>query len=326
MNPLILNVLNAIPAAASRFGGTVLKQAPKVAPKVTKATGGGFDPLNQIPALFSRFGGSAISAPPVKNVQSLRGLVPTVGLGMGGLSTAALDPMLQGSQYIQQQLKGFGLMPEPGRRIGTIPPEDRTGESYRDAELRLSAAARAAGGPSAGGGIGGGNAASSLGGGGFGGGGFRPIGGTPEERAFASESSRVAQLTAQDPELQRYEAARLKAVAPGATEQQIQSAEDIGMQIWAQKNPGLAAKVKPGQAGYDVIQGTLAGQAASQGYGYQMPQQIMMTPPPGVNAPQGLPGVQSIMPTETYGAQALEVDPEMRKKFQALLDKTAQAQ
>jgi len=65
--------------------------------------------------------------------------------------------------------------------------------------------------------------------------GFRPIGGTPAERAQAAETSRVAQLTAQDPELQRYEAARLKAVAPGATPEQVQSAEDIGMQIWQQK-------------------------------------------------------------------------------------------
>ncbi len=65
--------------------------------------------------------------------------------------------------------------------------------------------------------------------------GFRPLGGTPEERAQAAETSRIAQLTAQDPELQRYEAARLKAVAPGATAEQVQSAEDIGMQIWRQK-------------------------------------------------------------------------------------------
>ncbi len=61
-------------------------------------------------------------------------------------------------------------------------------------------------------------------------------GGSPAaERAYQSEKSRVAQLTAQDPELQRYEAARLKAVAPGATAEQVQSAEDIGMQIWRQK-------------------------------------------------------------------------------------------
>lgn len=142
------------------------------------------------------------------------------------------------------------------------------------------------------------------------------------ERAYQAEKSRVAQLTAQDPELQRYEKARQLAVAPGATPEQVQSAEDIGMAMWARANPQLAAKVKPGQAGYDVVQGTLAGQAAAQGYGYQMPQQIMMTPPPGVNAPQGLPAVQSFSPTATYGAQGLEVDPEMAKKFQALLNQT----
>jgi hypothetical protein len=161
-------------------------------------------------------------------IQNVLNVLPGIGKFAG--KSTNIYPMLEGSQYIQQQLKGFGLMPEPGRRIGTIPPTDKTGESYRDAELRLSAAARAAGGPSAGGGIGGGNAASSLGGGGF-----RPLGGTPEERAFASEASRVAQLTAQDPELQRYEAARKLAVAPGATPEQVQSAENVGMQIWQQK-------------------------------------------------------------------------------------------
>jgi len=78
------------------------------------------------------------------------------------------------------------------------------------------------------------------------------------ERAYQTEKARVAQMAAQNPELQRYEAARLKAVAPGATPEQVQSAEDLGMQIWAQKyGKTLAPKVKPGQAGYDVIQKTL---------------------------------------------------------------------
>ena len=149
---------------------------------------------------------------------------------------------------------------------------------------------------------------------------FNPIGGTPQERAQAAETSRIAQLTAQDPELQRYEAARLKAVAPGATAEQVQSAEDIGMQMWAKANPTLAAKVKPGQSGYDAIQGAMAGQAASQGFGYQMPQQMIFTPPPGVNTPQGLPAVESIGPSATYGAQGIDIDPEMQKKFQALLN------
>ena len=132
----------------------------------------------------------------------------------------------------------------PGR-VGSIPPS-ANGKSYRRAELELAEAARAGGG-----GGGGGNAGYSVTN-------FRPIGGTPAERAQAAETSRVAQLTAQDPELQRYEAARKLAVAPGATPEQVQSAEDIGMQIWAQKyGKTLAPKVKPGQAGYDVIQRTL---------------------------------------------------------------------
>ncbi len=134
-----------------------------------------------------------------------------------------------------------GYFTPPLAPIGRIPTKDKTGESYRDAELRLSAAARAAGGPSAGGGLGGGNAASALNVG------FRPLGGTPEERAQAAETSRIAQLTAQDPELQRYEAARLKAAAPGATAEQVQSAEDIGMQMW-QKKYGNTSMVQPGGA------------------------------------------------------------------------------
>lgn len=194
-----------------------------------------------------------------------------------------------------------------GARVGSIPPS-ANGESYRRAELRLADAARAGGG-----GGGGGNAGYSVTG-------FRPIGGTPEERAQAAETSRIAQLTAQDPELQRYEAARLKAVAPGATAEQVQSAEDIGMQMWAKANPALAAKVKPGQAGYDAIQGSMAGEAARAGFGYQMPQQMIFTPPPGVNTPQGLPAVESIGPSATYGAQGIDIDPEMQKKFQALLN------
>lgn len=69
---------------------------------------------------------------------------------------------------------------------------------------------------------------------------FRPGAGFPgqqaaADRAYEAEKSRVAQLTAQDPELKRYADARKLAVAPGATPEQVQSAEDIGMQIWQQK-------------------------------------------------------------------------------------------
>ena len=124
-------------------------------------------------------------------------------------------------QYMGGQIMQ-GRMPYSKPAVGNIPPS-ANGESYRRAELRLADAARAGGG-----GGGGGNAGYSVPN-------FRPFGGTPEERAQAAETSRVAQLTAQDPELQRYEAARLKAVAPGATPETVQAAEDIGMQIWRQK-------------------------------------------------------------------------------------------
>ena len=217
-------------------------------------------------------------------------------LGPFGQLITGVGNLLQGKPY-QTSFTG----------VGNIPPSAR-GESYRRAELRLADAARS------GGGGGGGNAGYSVTG-------FTPVGISPAaERAYQAEKSRVAQITAQDPELQRYEAARKIAAAPGATPEQVQSAEDIGMQMWAKANPQLAAKVKPGQSGYDAIQGSLAGQAASQGYGYQMPQQIMMTPPPGVNAPQGLPAVSSFGAASTYGQQGLQIDPEMEKKFQALLN------
>ena len=69
---------------------------------------------------------------------------------------------------------------------------------------------------------------------------FRPGAGFPgqqgaADRAYQQELSSTSQLTAQDPELKRYADARKLAVAPGATPEQVQSAEDIGMQIWQQK-------------------------------------------------------------------------------------------
>jgi len=89
---------------------------------------------------------------------------------------------------------------------------------------------------------------------------FRPGAGFPgqqADRAYEQEKSRVAQLTAQDPELKRYEEASKKA----KTQEEMDAARDIGMAIWARSNPKLAAKVKPGQSGYEVIQNELnAGQ------------------------------------------------------------------
>jgi hypothetical protein len=310
----LLNILNAIPAAASRFGGSVIQQAPKAAARVPQAARSvGFDPLNQVPAFFSRFGGSVIQSPSVRNVQSLRGIVPAAGAGMAGFSGAALDPLLRGSQYVQQQLQGFGALPRPGQAISKPKPTEGyssygtytvggveydinsgrptympPGSVYPSSSVAPFVPAKQTSSPAA-------------------------------ERAYQSEKAAVAQQVAQDPALSQYDRDRAAAVASG-DQAKMDAVRDQGMALWAKANPTLAAKVRPGQSGYDAIQGALAGQAAAQGLGYQLPQQIIFTPPPGVNAPQGLPSVQSITPTETYGAQGIDVDPEMRKKFQALLN------
>jgi hypothetical protein len=118
-------------------------------------------------------------------------------------------------------------------------------------------------------------------------------GGSPSERAYQSEKSRVAQLTAQDPELQRYEKAR----AGAKTQEEMNAARDIGMQIWAAKYGNLAKQVKPGQSGYEAIQGTL--NAGSMGApmeiafdtsnvlgGKPMPQGLSY----GTSAPTQIPG------------------------------------
>lgn len=132
------------------------------------------------------------------------------------------------------------------------------------------------------------------------------------ERAYQAEKSRVAQLTAQDPELQRYESARLKAVAPGATPETIQSAEDIGMQMWAKANPTLAAKVKPGQAGYDAIQNQLnAGQMGAPmelgAFAGSQPTGLLFNPSSPLGAPPQTGGTDytQVVPATIPGAQGV---------------------
>jgi hypothetical protein len=131
--------------------------------------------------------------------------------------------------------------------IARIPPVGSTGELYRDAELRLIAAARAAGGPSAGGGIGGGNAASFIpyvGGG---------IDSPAAQRNYEAEKARVAQLVEQDQLIKKYRVADLAKAYNAAKGEER---EKLGMEIFALTNPTLARNVKPGQAGYETIQET----------------------------------------------------------------------
>lgn len=63
------------------------------------------------------------------------------------------------------------------------------------------------------------------------------------DRAYQQELSRTAQMTAQDPELQRYEAARVKA----KTQEEMNSVRDMGLAMWQEKY-GKGDMGKPGGA------------------------------------------------------------------------------
>ena len=113
------------------------------------------------------------------------------------------------------------------------------------------------------------------------------------ERAYQAERSSVAQQAKQNPDLQRYqdqaELARqaLQGYNPasGPLPGAAQTAQDMGMAMWAKKyGPGskndLASKVRPGQSGFGAIQNTLAASAANTDF--QLPTQLSFTPPPSV--------------------------------------------
>lgn len=121
-------------------------------------------------------------------------------------------------------------------------------------------------------------------------------GGLAADRAYESEKSRVAQLTAQDPELQRYEAARLKAVAPGATPEQVQSAEDVGMQIWRQKYGGTPMGQPGGAVGrFNPLMDRTFGYQA--GMSPQQMQEMQATAAPVLVAPGEIPYQQGDLGT-----------------------------
>ena len=115
-----------------------------------------------------------------------------------------------------------------------------------------------------------------------------PPGGPAAERSQRAEMSRIAQQTAQNPDFQRWQdqaALARQALqgydpASGPLPGAAQTAQDMGMAMWAKANPGLAAKVRPGQSGFGAIQNTLAGSAANTGF--QSPSQLLTTPPPPV--------------------------------------------
>ena len=68
------------------------------------------------------------------------------------------------------------------------------------------------------------------------------------DRAYESEKNRIAQQTAQNPLFQKYQVADLTKQYNNATTPAEK--QRIGLEIWAQTNPLLAAKLKSGQVGY----------------------------------------------------------------------------
>jgi hypothetical protein len=173
----------------------------------------------------------------------LRGLGGAVG------GSSALDPLTKASTALTTQLRKAGLIPNKGIKPEYGGPNAayygpayanaqalglggerlslrNYGPGYKEKELAAGAAAER----------------------------FRPGAGFPgqqgaADRAYQQELSRTAQLAAQDPELQRYEKARSAA----KTQEEMNSVRDMGLAMWAKANPKLAAKVQPGQSGFDTI-------------------------------------------------------------------------
>lgn len=125
----------------------------------------------------------------------------------------------------------------------------------------------------------------------------------PAERAYQQEKARVTQMTEQDPMFKKYQVAELSKQYNAAKGDER---EKIGMQIWAQTNPELAAKLRPGATGYSDVAtafqklspvGNLAGSIAPSNF--TMPAVDSNTTPTveqafGTNAPQfNIPGMDT---------------------------------
>jgi hypothetical protein len=176
-------------------------------------------------------------------VSGLLSKVSSVGSRLVGGPTLALDPLLEGSRRLSRFLADRGLAYDPRKDprlqnrtapyygpaygsaealgLGTPGPSLRNyGPRYKERELAAGAAAER----------------------------FRPGAGFPgqqgaADRAYQAELSRTSQLTAQDPELQRYEKARVSA----KTQEEMDAVRDMGLQMWQQKY-GATPMEQPGGA------------------------------------------------------------------------------
>jgi hypothetical protein len=288
----LFNPAVQVPEFFSRFGRSssgLTLQRPVSTPAPIRPSGGGFNPAVQVPQFFSRFGRSSsgltlgggapspssgllrgasgplvqgaimsVVSPLVQQVgraggewigENIIGRIPGVTTQKERLRQQATTP-LQQITYAGANVPRLGQYGAPVTTDGSVPrPPAFTSATGAPTPASPASAPAARGGsvtpPSS-------SARSTPSPQRFSGGGsatFAP----PAERAYTEEVSRTAQLTAQNPEMQRYEAARQADLKSG----DFSKSEDIGMEMWARKNKTLAKAVKPGQAGYDVIQRVL---------------------------------------------------------------------
>ena len=114
------------------------------------------------------------------------------------------------------------------------------------------------------------------------------------DRDYAAKKERARQLTEQDPLFKKYQVAELSKQYNAATGDER---EKIGMQIWAQTNPQLAAKMKPGQTGYSDVATAFQNLSPIAGIAGKVPASSFAMP-----AASAMPGIEM-----NYGASAPQV-------------------
>jgi hypothetical protein len=289
MNPFVQQLLNAARNTAARAAKGFVVQADRNAgPQVRRALGSGYLNRYSNPIVSATKKDPSLINAAVKGSLSVPGAKPILAMPVGLL---ALDPRLPGAIEGGLNQVGPGLdrffgavTPKPvqdfGRSmeqygwgaLGGFVPGERTaayggpnaayygpayasaealglgtpgsslrdyGPGYKERELAAGAAAEQ----------------------------FRPGAGFPgqqgaADRAYQQEKARVTQMTEQDPMFKKYKVAELtKAYNTASPEEK----NKIGLQIWATTNPELAAKLKPGQTGYQEAYDLLGTQTFGTG-------------------------------------------------------------
>ena len=225
------------------------------------------------------------------------------GLGRATGGGTALDPMLQTSNFITTQLRKAGMIPNTGikEEYGGRPFNAIETGKYGPTDWNPSAnPLRVPPAP------------------------VLPLStGGAADRAYQQELSRTAQLTAQDPGLQRYEKAR----AAAKSQEEMNSVRDMGLAMWQEKY-GKTPMGQPGGAigsFNPLMQSTFGYQAGmSPGdVGKTITNPSVVPVSPG-EAPYQMGDLGTRATSETgYDPAAYGLSPELIKAYQEQLLKQA---